>query len=132
MLSKLLKIIFLFLFTWISPPETGAHEAGAPFSSAFAEGIMVHHAHIEDEQRINFMGLSNLRRGNQKVAGFSSSLELAATWLDDFSLGSEIFIPFSNTGTVDDQFGLGDIEIQPIKYAFLNQPVVTLINCSTC
>ena len=56
------------------------------------------------------------------MAAFSSSLELAVTWLDDFSFGSEIFIPYSNTGTVNDQFGLGDIEIQPIKYAFLNKP----------
>ena len=63
-----------------------------------------------------------MRRGEKEVDAFSSSLELAVTWLDDFSFGSEIFIPFSNTGTVNDQFGLGDIEIQPIKYAFWNKP----------
>jgi hypothetical protein len=66
--------------------------------------------------------LKNFRRGEKEVAAFSSSLELAVTWLDDFSFGSEIFIPFSDTGTVNDQFGLGDIEIQPIKYAFWNKP----------
>ena len=53
-------------------------------------------------------------------------MELAFTWSDDFRLGSEIFIPFSNTGVSNDQFGIGDLEIQPIKYAFLNMPETVL------
>ena len=122
MSANLIKILSLFIFAWVWAIEVGAHEAGAPFSGAFPEPILLHHAHIEDEQRINLVGLKDLRRNEKKVAAFSSSLELAVTWLDDFSLGSEIFIPFSNTGTVNDQFGLGDIEIQPIKYAFWNKP----------
>ena len=122
MLANLIKILSLSILAWHCAFEAGAHEAGAPFSGAFPEPIMLHHAHIEDEQRINFVGLKDLRRGEKEVAAFSSSLELAVTWLDDFSFGSEIFIPFSNTGTVNDQFGLGDIEIQPIKYAFWNKP----------
>lgn len=120
--TNLLHILFLLIFVGLFTTDTMAHEVGAPFSSAFAEGIMVHHAHIEDEQRINFLGLSNLRRENQTVNAFSTSVELAVTWTKDFNLGSEIFVPFSNTGTVDNHFGLGDIEIQPIKYAFLNEP----------
>jgi hypothetical protein len=122
MSPNLIKILSLFILTWVWAIEAGAHEVGAPFSSAFIEPILLHHAHIEDEQRINLVGLKDSRRGEKEVDAFSSSLELAVTWLDDFSFGSEIFIPFSNTGTVNDQFGLGDIEIQPIKYAFLNKP----------
>ncbi len=122
MLANLIKILSLSILAWHCAIEAGAHEAGAPFSGAFPEPIMLHHAHIEDEQRLNLVGLKNLRRGKKEVDAFSSSLELAVTWLDDFRFGSEIFIPFSNTGTVNDQFGLGDIEIQPIKYAFWNKP----------
>ncbi len=90
---------------------------------------MVHHAHIEDEQRIKFIGFDDFRRDAKEEVAFSSSLELAVTWLDDFRLGSEIFIPLSNTGSANNQFGLGDIEIQPLKYALLNQPetVITAV-----
>ena len=122
MSANVIKILFLFVLTWVWAIEAGAHEAGAPFSGAFPEPIILHHAHIEDEQRINFVGLKNFRTEEKEVTAFASSLELAATWLDDFRVGSEIFIPFSNTGTSNNHVGLGDIEIQPIKYAFLNQP----------
>ncbi len=122
MSANLIKILSLSILAWVCAIEAGAHEAGAPFSGAFPEPILLHHAHIEDEQRINLVGLKNLRRGEKEVAAFSSSLELAVTWLNDFRFGSEIFIPFSNTGTSNEQLGLGDIEIQPIKYAFLNKP----------
>ncbi len=122
MSCNLIKILFLSIFTLFLAIEAGAHEAGAPFSGAFPEPIMLHHAHIEDEQRINLVGLDGLRTEDEKVTAFSSSLELAVSWLDDFRFGSEIFIPFSNTGTSTDQFGIGDIEIQPMKYAFLNKP----------
>lgn len=122
MSANLIKIVSLSLLAWMWAIETGAHEAGAPFSGAFPEPIILHHAHIEDEQRINFVGLGNFRRDEETTAAFSSSLELAVAWFDGFRFGSEIFIPFSNTGTSIDQYGLGDIEIQPIKYAFLIQP----------
>lgn len=56
----------------------------------------------------------------------SAELELAFTWLDNFRLGSEFFIPFSNTGVSNAEYGFGDIEIQPIKYAFLNLPETVL------
>ena len=122
MSANLIKILSLSILAWVCAIETGAHEAGAPFSGAFPELIILHHAHIEDEQRINLVGLDDLRTNEKEVAAFSSSLELAVTWLNDFRFGSEIFIPFSNTGTSNEQLGLGDIEIQPIKYAFLNKP----------
>ena len=122
MSANVIKILCLSILAWVWAIETGAHEAGAPFSGAFPEPIILHHAHIEDEQRINLVGLKNFRTEEKEVTAFASSLELAATWFDDFRVGSEIFIPFSNTGTSNNHFGLGDIEIQPIKYAFLNQP----------
>ena len=122
MSANVIKILFLSILAWVWAIETGAHEAGAPFSGAFPEPIILHHAHIEDEQRINLVGLKNFRTEEKEVTAFATSLELAATWLDDFRVGSEIFIPFSNTGTSNNHVGLGDIEIQPIKYAFLNQP----------
>jgi hypothetical protein len=122
MSANVIKILSLSILAWVWAIETGAHEGGAPFSGAFPEPIILHHAHIEDEQRINFVGLKNFRTEEKEVTAFATSLELAVTWLDDFRFGSEIFIPFSNTGTSNNHVGLGDIEIQPIKYAFLNQP----------
>lgn len=122
MSANVIKILSLSILAWVWAIETGAHEGGAPFSGAFPEPIILHHAHIEDEQRINFVGLKNFRTEEKEVTAFATSLELAVTWLDDFRFGSEIFIPFSNTGTSNNHFGLGDIEIQPIKYAFLNRP----------
>jgi hypothetical protein len=119
---NLLKVLALAILAWVCAIEAGAHEAGAPFSGAFPELILLHHAHIEDEQRINLVGLKNFRTEEKEMIASVSSLELAVTWLNDFRFGSEIFIPFSNTGTSNNHFGLGDIEIQPIKYAFLNQP----------
>jgi len=112
---------------WVCAIDAQAHEAGAPFSGAFPEPILIHHAHIEDEQRLNLVGLKNVPKNDKETTAFLSSLELAVAWFGDFHFGSEIFIPLSNTGTSDartsnDQFGLGDIEIQPIKYAFLNKP----------
>lgn len=123
MSTKFIKVISLTVLVWFGAIKAGAHEAGAPFSGAFPEPILLHHAHIEDEQRINLARFENLRG---KESALSSELELAAAWTDDYRFGSEIFIPFSNTGISNDKFGLGDIEIQPIKYAFLNEPETVL------
>lgn len=110
--------------TWSIKAE--AHEAGSPFSGAFPEPLLLHHAHIEDEQRINFSRFENFRTGRGEEAALSAEMELAFTWTEDFRLGSEIFIPFSNTGVSNDKYGIGDIELQPIKYAFLNLPETVL------
>ncbi|MCH8157868.1 MAG: hypothetical protein IID18_09010 [Nitrospinae bacterium] len=101
-----------------------AHEEGAPFSGAIGEPIGVHHAHIEDEQSFNFSFNDDFRKekGDKERFAFESSLELAAVWNDDFSFGSEILIPLSDTGNDDDRYALGDIEIWPVKHAFLNEP----------
>lgn len=127
MSAKFMKIISWAALVWLCTVEAGAHEAGAPFSGAFPEPILVHHAHIEDEQRINLVRFENFRTGNgNEETAVSSSLELAFSWTEEFNLGSEIFIPFSNTGNSNDPFGLGDIEIQPVKIAFVNEPETVL------
>jgi hypothetical protein len=100
-----------------------AHEEGAPFSGAIIDPLRVHHAHIEDEQRINLFVVDGLRgETDKKRSAFRSSLELALDWTGEFRLGSEILIPFSNAGVDRDEYGIGDIEFWPIKYAFINKP----------
>jgi hypothetical protein len=93
MSPNLIKAISLAVLVWIYPIE-----AGAPFSGAFPEPLLLHHAHIEDEQRINFSQFENFRTGRGEESALSAEMELAFTWSEDFRLGSEIFIPFSNTG----------------------------------
>jgi len=122
MSTHFIKVLLLSMLIWFCAMEVEAHEAGAPFSGAIPEPILLHHAHIEDEQKINSVVLKDFRRNGKEVTALSGSLELAASWPADFSFGSEIFIPFSNTGTSNNTLGLGDIEIQPVKYAFLNTP----------
>jgi len=103
-----------------------AHEEGADFSGAIIEALRADHAHIEDEQRLNFGWVDGLRTDSGKRGAFASSIELAAAWDAEFRFGSEIFIPFSNTGNDSDSFGIGDIEFWPIKYAFINRPETIL------
>jgi hypothetical protein len=126
MSTKLIKVISLAVLVWFGAIKAGAHEAGAPFSGAFPEPILLHHAHIEDEQRINTTGFENFRTQRGEEAALSAEMELAFTWSEDFRFGSEIFIPFSNTGISNDKYGFGDLEIQHIKYAFFNEPETVL------
>lgn len=123
---NLAKFILLMALVCLGSVEAGAHEAGSPFSGAFPEPILLHHAHIEDEQKLNFTHFENFRTERGEENAFAMELELAVAWTEDYDLGSEIFIPFSNTGLSNDQFGIGDLEIQPIKYAFLNMPETVL------
>jgi len=103
----------------IAPPVL-AHEEGAPFTAAIVDPLIVHHAHLEDEQRLNFFFSKGfLRKDGKKRFVFMNEYELA--FAKDFTWGGEIFIPFS-TGGVNRDYGVGDIEIQPIKWAFINQP----------
>lgn len=41
--------------------EALAHEPGAPFSDAIVDPLVLHHAHIENEERINFFMLNRVR-----------------------------------------------------------------------
>lgn len=99
-----------------------AHQEGASFSGAIIDPLEVHHAHIEDEQRLNLFFI----RGRPDPAGgtrdlFAQSLELAVTFGDDFRSGMEIIIPYLETLDAQDR-GLGDIEFQPYKYSFIIRP----------
>lgn len=65
-----------------APPA--AHEAGAPFSEAIIERLVLHHAHIENEQRMNLSLLRRLkgfagRRRSGLDAGSSSAGRTAAS-----------------------------------------------------
>ena len=127
-----LKIMIgVFLMTAANLQTASAHEEGAPFSGAIIDPLEVHHAHIENEQRINFALIDHVVEfegeepdQTQSVKDvFTQTLELA--WADaSFTYGMEVFIPFSNEGQEgeDRKYGLGDITFQPIKYAFLNSP----------
>ena len=108
-------LISTFIFSIVSL-NTLAHEQGAQFSGAIIDPLRVHHAHIEDEQRLNFSTIDNTNGKNT----YSNSLELAINWDDDFRWGSEIFIPYSNDG--GNGSAVGDIDLQLVKYAFLNEP----------
>jgi hypothetical protein len=103
-------------------PSVRAHEDGAPFSGAILDPFRVHHAHIENEQRLNLSILDGFRGDSGERSAFRSSLELATDWSQEFRFGSEILIPFENTGVDEDDFGVGDIEFWPLKYAFINEP----------
>lgn len=107
----------------------GAHEEGAPFSGAIIEPLVLHHAHIENEQRLNFSVLRGLegfegRRRN----GLDAALELG--WSNSrFDFGMEAFIPFSRRPGPEgagNEAGLGDIELRPFKYALVNRPDLIL------
>ena len=105
--------------------NTHAHEAGAPFSGAIIDPLVLHHAHIESEQRLNLFALRGVQGfGDAKRNAFESEFELA--WANDrFNFGVEAFVPFRNVPSPDGQgrqIGIGDIEIRPIKWAFINQP----------
>lgn len=108
----------------LTPAISSAHQEGAPFSGAIIEPLKAHHAHIEDEQRLNFSALREFHseEGLEKRSAFSNSLELAGSWGKTFRLGSEVFIPFSNLGDEKGRYGIGDVEFWPLKYAFINRP----------
>ena len=63
-----------------------------------------------------------MRGGEGERPALSSTLELEKDWTGEFTLRFEIFIPFSNTGRFQGEYDLGDIELQMIKYAFVNEP----------
>lgn len=121
-LLSVVTIIRLATVATILTAATGvsAHEEGAPFSAAIIDPLLVHHAHLEDEQRLNMFFSKGFRRADgKKRFAFMNEYELAIA--KDFTWGAEIFIPFS-TGGVGRDYGVGDIEVQLIKWAFVNQP----------
>lgn len=100
-----------------------AHEKNAPFSGAIIDPFELHHAHIENEQRIN-LARATLKEAGMRTNTLAAELELA--WASpDFRYGFEVFIPYlqiDNSSEGSRIQGIGDIEIRPLKYALINQP----------
>lgn len=102
-----------------------AHEKNAPFSGAIIDPFELHHAHIENEQRVN-LSRATLRdpQSGARTKTYASELELA--WASpDFRYGFEVFIPYLQINDPEGAIrnsGVGDIEIRPIKYALINEP----------
>ncbi len=107
------------------PVRLAAHEEGAPFSGAIIDPPVLHHAHIENEQRLNFFVLRGVRDDTgQKRTGYEGELELAYG-SKDFRYGVEVFAPFFSLPEPDGNgraVGIGDIEVRPLKYALLMKP----------
>lgn len=116
------KSLFAALLAFAA--SASAHEAGAPFSGAIIDPLVLHHAHIENEQRINLFGLRNVAGSSPRRNGYEAELELG--WSNDkFNLGMEAFVPYRSVPSPEGegrQTGIGDMEIRPIKYAFINRP----------
>ncbi|MBI3999182.1 MAG: hypothetical protein HY351_01070 [Candidatus Omnitrophica bacterium] len=118
---------FFLLFVLSISQILLAHEEGAPFSGAIIEPILTHHAHIEDEQKINLEFVDRerveIKDEEREFDVFRQELELA--WASpDFRFGGELKLPFSNQGEDDGkrQYGPGDLEVWFPKYAWVNQP----------
>jgi hypothetical protein len=110
-----------------------AHELGAPFSDAIIDPLVLHHAHLENEQRLNFFALRDVLDDlGRKRSAFETELELAYA-TRDFKYGFEIFLPLASVpapGGDGRETGIGDIEIRPIKYAIFQRPAFILSTAS--
>ena len=97
---KSILFIFCMIFILSSTSNVFGHEVGAPFSGAISEPVILHHAHIEDEQSLNMSFRDDFQKeeGGEKRSAFGSALEFASSWGDDYNFGSEIFIPTTVRG----------------------------------
>ena len=115
--------------TGIAIPFTQAHEEGAPFSDAIIDPLLLHHAHIENEQRINFFSLRDVKNeSGRRSSAFEAELEIGYS-THDFRYGWEIFLPIANIPSPNGggrETGIGDIEMRPIKYAIFQRPTFIL------
>lgn len=113
------SILILF---GISLVNTAWSHGGKDAAPGIIDPISLHHAHIENEQKLTLSFMEDFRgeTGNQR-SGFLHHLELAYVWDEDNRWGTEIEIPFSNTGLDQDDPGLGDIKLQLVKYAFIKK-----------
>lgn len=95
-----------------------AHGDHRSFSSALIDPLITHHAVLEDELKLNAFQFNGARTGNTVGLERSGSLELAYAFNDGW--GIEAFVPIRglNVGQTLGPLGLGDLEIDPIKYAF--------------
>lgn len=102
-----------------------AHEEGAPFSGAIIDPLVLHHAHIENEQRFNFFNTFGVQDGSgRKRTGYEGEFELAYA-SPNFRYGAELFFPVASIPSPTDggrETGIGDIEFRPLKLALYNSP----------
>lgn len=109
----------------VSPSRLAAHEPGAPFSGAIIDPPILHHAHIENEQRLNFFVMRGVRDSTgRKRTGYEGELELAYG-SKDFRYGFEVFAPFFSLPDPNGdgrETSIGDIEVRPLKYSLLMKP----------
>lgn len=101
------------------------------FSPAFVHPIELHHAHNETELRVNILFRRDVRyesvdeeTGEEQIVYkdvFENVFEMA--WASpDGRLGIEAEVPFSSEGRDwrgEAIYGLGDIEIEPIRYSWV-------------
>jgi hypothetical protein len=110
-----------------------AHEEGAPFSAAIIDPLLLHHAHIENEQRINFFGLRQVEtESGRKSSAFEAELEIGYA-TRDFRYGWELFVPILNIPDPEGsgrETGIGDIELRPIKYSIFQRPAFIVTTAS--
>lgn len=106
-----------------------AHEEGAPFSGAIIDPLVLHHAHIENEQRFNFFNAFGVQDGTgRKRNAYEGEFELAYA-SPNFRYGFELFVPVSSIPSANSngrETGLGDIEFRPLKLALYNSPAVVV------
>ncbi len=109
----------------IAAGPAAAHEEGAPFSDAIIDPLVLHHAHIENEQRVNLFGSLGVPDGaGRKRTAFTGELELGYA-APSFRYGWEVFVPFASVpspSSTGRETGLGDIELRPVKLALYNSP----------
>jgi len=107
----------------LAAAPVAAHEEGAPFSGAIIDPLLLHHAHIENEQRINLLALRGVQ-GSGSARRHGAEAELEFGWSNDkFNFGAEAFLPLRSTPAAEGrETGIGDLEVRPIKYAFVNRP----------
>jgi len=106
-----------------------AHEEGAPFSGAIIDPLVLHHAHIENEQRFNYFNVFGVRDGaGRKRTAYEGEFELAYA-SPNFRYGFELFVPISSIPSPNDrgrETGLNDIEFRPLKLALYNSPEIVV------
>jgi len=119
------RVVFIASLLLCAARIALAHEEGAPFSGAIIDPLVLHHAHIENEQRFNFFASRGVRDGTgAKRNAFEGEIELAYA-SPNFRYGFELFVPVISIPSPNDserEFGIGDVEFRPVKLALYNSP----------
>lgn len=116
-------VIFGTVLVSALPAEShGDHET---FSRALLDPLVTHHAVLEDELKLNAFEYQGRRTGAAPHQERSGSLELAYAFSDAF--GVEAFLPVRGLSLVSGgPVGVGDLEIDPIKYSFWRSPSLVM------